>query len=163
MRLLGSFAIVRLCLFFEAVSNSSSSHELFTRLFASSESSSLFSLSPEDASAHHIEVLERSGLARVIKYVLKPGEKTGWHFHHLDFLTIQLSEGTLTNYIAKNHEETSSAIGRQTHFKPGTAVTHKAPLLHNAVNTGDCDVIAYEVEFLKASVSARESDFAHLH
>ena len=135
----------------------------YTKLFSSNSPSQYFSLSADSDSAHHIEVLEKSGLARVIKYVLKPGEKTGWHFHHLDFLTIQLSEGTLTNYIAKAPEEVSSAIGRETHFKPGTAVTHKAPLLHNAVNTGNCDVIAYEVEFLTASVSARGSDFAHLH
>lgn len=144
-------------------SSTSSSEDAFTTLFAADQTSTSFSLSPETSSAHHIEVLEKSDLARVIKYVLKPGEKTGWHTHHLDFLTIQLSEGTLTNYIARSPEEISSAIGRETHFKPGTAVTHRAPLLHNAVNTGTCDVIAYEVEFLTAQVSARESDFAKLH
>ena len=146
-----------------AMSDSLNTYTPFTKLFSSDSASQFYSLSSDSDSAHHIEVLEKSGLARVIKYVLKPGEKTGWHFHHLDFLTIQLSEGTLTNYIAKTPEEVSSAIGRETHFKPGTAVTHKAPLLHNAHNTGNCDVIAYEVEFVTASVSARESDFAHLH
>ena len=135
----------------------------YTKLFSSNVASQFFSLSADSDSAHHIEVLEKSGLARVIKYVLKPGEKTGWHAHHLDFLTIQLSEGTLTNYIAKGPEDVSSAIGRETHFKPGTVVTHRAPLLHNAMNIGDCDVVAYEVEFLQADVSVRESDFAHLH
>jgi quercetin dioxygenase-like cupin family protein len=145
------------------VSSGASKQRGFTKLFPSKESSSLFSLGSEIDSAHHIEILEQSGLARVIKYVLKPGEKTGWHHHHLDFLTIQLSEGTLSNHIAKHPDEIATAVGRETHFKPGTVVTHKAPLLHNAMNIGDCDVVAYEVEFLQADVSVRESDFAHLH
>jgi quercetin dioxygenase-like cupin family protein len=136
---------------------------MFTKLYECRDDSSLHSLNPDQDSAHHVEFVDQTELARVIKYVIKPGEKTGWHFHDLDFLTIQLSEGTLTNYIAKDNDDIVNAIGRETHFKPGTAVTHKAPLLHNAVNTGACDVIAYEVEFLHAQASARESDFAHLH
>ena len=135
----------------------------FTTLFEDQNHLSKYALSNEDGCASHIEILESSDLARVIKYVLKPGEKTGWHVHSLDFLTIQLSAATLTNYIAHDRAEMATAVGRETHFKPGTVVTHRAPLLHNAVNTGTTDAIAYEVEFLHAPVSARESDFAHHH
>jgi|TARA_B110000967_G_C18876755_1_gene558745 quercetin dioxygenase-like cupin family protein len=142
------------------MSNDTSSSP-FTSLYPDEENTSLYALTDDPSCAHHIEVIEESSLARVIKYVLKPGEKTGWHHHDLGFLTIQLSEGTLTNYIAKDHSETASAVGRETHFKPGTAVSHKAPLLHNAVNTGDTDVIAYEVEFLHVPATARMSDFDH--
>ena len=133
----------------------------FTSLFVDKAHPSMYALNPAEDCAKHIEIVEQNDLARVIKYVLKPGEKTGWHFHDLGFITIQLSEGTLMNYVAKDHSEMATATGRETHFKPGAAVSHKAPLLHNAVNTGDCDVIAYEIEFLRAPATARMSEFDH--
>ncbi len=133
----------------------------YTKLFPSETNGNLFRLNSDPDSAAHIEVVETNPLARVIKYTIKPGEHTGWHYHHLEFLTIQLSAGTLTNYIANDYSQTKSAIGKETHFVPGTAVSHKAPLLHNAVNTGDTDIIAFEVEFIDAKASARMSDFDH--
>lgn len=133
----------------------------YTKLYPGEINAELFRLNPSPDSADHIEVIEINSLARVIKYTIKPGEQTGWHYHHLEFLTIQLSEGTLTNYIANDNSQIESAIGKETHFVPGTAVPHKAPLLHNAVNTGDTEIIAFEIEFIDAKASARMSDFAH--
>ena len=89
--------------------------------------------------APHI-VLHEDERARLIWYVIKPGEQTGWHTHEYDYAVVRLSKGTLTSYFA-------DGTSREFAYEPGTTATYKAPVEHNAVNTGDTDIVGYEIEF----------------
>jgi quercetin dioxygenase-like cupin family protein len=96
-------------------------------------------LSEDRTALPHIVVHEDEH-SRMIHYVIKPGEQTGWHKHELDYVVVRVSEGTLTSNFAD---------GTKRHFayEPGTTSSFKAPVEHNAVNTGDTDIIGYEIEF----------------
>lgn len=89
--------------------------------------------------APHI-VLHEDERARLIWYTIKPGEQTGWHTHEYDYTVVRLSKGTLTSHFA-------DGTSRNFDYEPGTTSSYKAPVEHNAVNTGDTDIIGYEIEF----------------
>ena len=51
-----------------------------------------------------------------------------------------LSKGTLTSHFA-------DGTSRDFDYEPGTTSSYKAPVEHNAVNTGKTDIVGYEIEF----------------
>ncbi|NNE84337.1 MAG: cupin domain-containing protein [Alphaproteobacteria bacterium] len=98
-------------------------------------------MSDDRTAAPHVVVHEDEH-SRMIHYVIKPGEQTGWHTHELDYTVIRVSQGTLTSNFA-------DGTAKNFDYEPGTTSSYKAPVEHNAVNTGDTDIIGYEIEFKK--------------
>lgn len=94
----------------------------------------------EDRTATPHVVVHEDEHTRMIHYVIKPGEQTGWHTHELDYTVIRVSQGTLTSNFA-------DGTTKDFDYEPGTTSSYKAPVEHNAVNTGETDIIGYEVEF----------------
>ena len=76
----------------------------------------------------------------VTHWVFKPGEQTGWHLHDTDYMPIQLSTGKLLF-------EFPDGSTREVVYIPGTSSHVKAPVEHNAINIGDVDIVALEIEF----------------
>jgi quercetin dioxygenase-like cupin family protein len=76
----------------------------------------------------------------VHRFKLKPGQQVGWHRHQNDYLTVQLSFGTL---------QLTDASGKVTtiDYKPGVQRYIPAPVEHNAVNIGDVDIEVLEIEY----------------
>ena len=77
---------------------------------------------------------------RVTQWVIAPGEQTGWHLHDHDYLTLQQSTGTLHLQFADGTETTINYV-------PGTARMFRAPVEHNATNTGNVDIRVIEIEY----------------
>lgn len=94
----------------------------------------------DDRTAELSEIIHEDDRSRVVKYTIKPGEQTGWHTHELDYVVIYLTPGELTSHFA---DGTTKVFN----YEPGKAGSYKAPVEHNAVNTGDTDVVGYEIEY----------------
>jgi len=77
---------------------------------------------------------------RITHWVLKPGQQTGWHLHDRDYMPIQLSDGRL-------RFEFPDGETKELDYVPGTSSHVKAPVEHNAINIGDVDIVAIEIEF----------------
>jgi len=77
---------------------------------------------------------------RITKYVLEPGEQTGWHLHEYDYVVMHQSAGELTSHFADGTRAVFS-------YTPGGASAYSAPVEHNAVNTGDVTVWGFEIEY----------------
>lgn len=78
----------------------------------------------------------------VHRFKIKPGQQVGWHQHQNDYLTVQLSFGKLELTHADGNVYTID-------YKPGVQRYIKAPVEHNAVNVGDCDIEVLEIEYKK--------------
>ena len=79
---------------------------------------------------------------RITRYIIEPGEQTGWHIHEDDYVVMYESEGELTSYFADG----TSAVFT---YKPGGASAYQAPVEHNAVNTCTVTVSGFEIEYKK--------------
>ena len=73
-------------------------------------------------------------------FTLKPGEQTGWHRHEYDYVAEQQSEGRL-------HLDYADGSVLEIDYTPGVAMPVSAPVEHNAINVGDVDIIALEIEY----------------
>lgn len=73
-------------------------------------------------------------------FTLKPGEQTGWHRHEYDYVAVQQSEGRL-------HLDYADGSVLDLDYTPGVALAVSAPVEHNAINVGDVDIIALEIEY----------------
>lgn len=73
-------------------------------------------------------------------FTLKPGEQTGWHRHEYDYVAVQQSEGRL-------HLDYADGSVLEIDYKPGVALPVSAPVEHNAINVGEVDIIALEIEY----------------
>ena len=89
--------------------------------------------------ATHKVLMEDDSMV-VTHWVFKPGEQTGWHRHELDYVVIYESEGTLTSHFADGSTKEFA-------YAPGKSASIKAPVEHNAVNTGTTDIMGYEIEY----------------
>ncbi len=94
----------------------------------------------DDRTAAPHVILHEDDNSRIIHYVIKPGEQTGWHKHEYDYVVVRLSDGTLTSNFA-------DGTRKDFVYAAGTTSTYKAPVEHNAVNTGNTDIVGYEIEF----------------
>lgn len=94
----------------------------------------------DDRTAAPSEIVHEDDRSRIVKYTIKPGEQTGWHTHELDYVVIYLSAGQLTSHFADGTSKVFS-------YEPGKSGSYSAPVEHNAVNTGQTDVIGYEIEY----------------
>jgi quercetin dioxygenase-like cupin family protein len=93
----------------------------------------------EDRTAKPSEVVHEDERSRMVRYTIEPGEQTGWHHHQLDYVVIYLTDGELTSHFA---DGTSKVFN----YERGKSSAYKAPVEHNAVNTGDTTVIGFEIE-----------------
>ncbi len=73
-------------------------------------------------------------------FTIKPGEQTGWHRHEYDYVAVQQSAGRL-------HLDYADGSAREIDYTPGVALSASAPVEHNAINVGDVDIIALEIEY----------------
>lgn len=73
-------------------------------------------------------------------FTIKPGEQTGWHRHEFDYVAVQQSAGRLRLDYADGSV-------REIDYAPGVALAVSAPVEHNAINVGDVDIIALEIEY----------------
>ena len=89
--------------------------------------------------ATHKVLMEDDSMV-VTHWVFKPGEQTGWHLHDRDYMPIQLSEGKL-------RFDLPGGVSKELDYVPGTSSHVAAPVEHNAINIGDVDIVAIEIEF----------------
>jgi quercetin dioxygenase-like cupin family protein len=94
----------------------------------------------EDRTAAPHVIVHEDERARIIRYTIRPGEQTGWHTHQFDYVVVRQSDGTLTSNFADGTKQDFA-------YRAGTAASYKAPVTHNAVNTGDTDIVGYEIEY----------------
>ncbi len=73
-------------------------------------------------------------------FTIQPGEQTGWHRHEFDYVVVQQSDGRL-------HLDYADGSMREIGYTPGVALFVSAPVEHNAINVGDVDIIALEIEY----------------
>ena len=78
----------------------------------------------------------------ITQFTIKPGEQTGWHRHEFDYVAVQQSTGRL-------HLDYADGSELEIDYKPGVALAVEAPVEHNAINVGDVDIIALEIEYKK--------------
>ncbi len=88
------------------------------------------------------EVLHEDDKTCITLFTIKPGEQTGWHRHEYDYVAVQQSTGRL-------HFDYADGSTREIDYTPGVAVAVAAPVEHNAVNVGEVDIIALEIEYKK--------------
>ena len=91
-----------------------------------------------DIATHRVLMEDESMI--VTHWVFKPGEQTGWHLHDRDYMPIQLSDGRL-------RFEFPDGETKELDYVPGTSSHVKAPVEDNAINIGDVDIVAIEIEF----------------
>ena len=78
--------------------------------------------------------------ARITQWVFAPGDRTGWHRHAWDYVTVQQSGGALLLQGADGTEQ-------RVDYAPGRTVAWTAPIEHNAINISDEEVRVLEIEF----------------
>jgi len=88
------------------------------------------------------EALHEDDKTCITLFTIKPGEQTGWHRHEYDYVALQQSTGRL-------HFDYADGSTREIDYTPGVAVAVSAPVEHNAINAGDVDIIALEIEYKK--------------
>ncbi len=88
----------------------------------------------------HYETLHEDDKTCITLFTIKPGEQTGWHRHEYDYVAVQQSTGRL-------HFDFADGSTREIDYTPGVAVAVSAPVEHNAINVGDVDIIALEIEY----------------
>ena len=88
------------------------------------------------------ETLHEDDKTCITLFTIKPGEQTGWHRHDFDYVAVQQSNGRL-------HLDYADGSVRDIDYSPGVALAVSAPVEHNAINVGDVDIVALEIEYKK--------------
>jgi quercetin dioxygenase-like cupin family protein len=86
------------------------------------------------------EILIDNDKTIITLFTIKPGEQTGWHRHEFDYVAVQQSTGRL-------HLDYADGSVLEIDYTPGVALPVSAPVEHNAINVGDVDIIALEIEY----------------
>ena len=73
------------------------------------------------------------------KWEIPPGGETGHHTHHMDYLVVYLSDGTLT-VIPEAGEEIRAEIHRH------EVTSRPAGVSHNVLNRSDAPIAFIEIE-----------------
>jgi quercetin dioxygenase-like cupin family protein len=72
------------------------------------------------------------------KWCFTPGAETGWHIHDHDFIVVPQTEGTLLLQTIDG-ESLKELMSGSSYFRD-------AGIKHNAINTGDEEVVLLEIE-----------------
>lgn len=89
--------------------------------------------------AHH-ELLFEDGRTRITQWTFAPGDRTGWHRHEWDYVTVQQSAGALLL-------EGADGSAKRVDYVPGRTLAWTAPIEHNATNVSDVEVRVLEIEY----------------
>ena len=86
------------------------------------------------------EIMIDNSVTRVTKWSFLPGEDTGQHIHHYDYVVVPIKDGKL-KIIDKNGNETISKL------KQGVSYFREKGVNHNVINFNDFPFSFVEIEF----------------
>lgn len=86
------------------------------------------------------EIMIDNSVTRVTKWSFLPGEDTGQHIHHYDYVVVPIKDGKL-KIIDKNGNETISDL------KQGVSYFREKGVNHNVINFNDFPFSFVEIEF----------------
>ena len=86
------------------------------------------------------EIMIDNNVTRVTKWSFLPGEDTGQHIHHYDYVVVTIIDGKL-KIIDKNGTETISEL------KKGVSYFREKGVNHNVINFNDFPFSFVEIEF----------------
>jgi len=86
------------------------------------------------------EIMIDNNVTRVTKWSFLPGEDTGQHTHHYDYVVVPIIDGKL-KIIDKNGTETISEL------KKGISYFREKGVNHNVINFNDFPFSFVEIEF----------------
>lgn len=86
------------------------------------------------------EIMIDNNVTRVTKWSFLPGEDTGQHIHHYDYVVVPLIDGKL-KIIDKNGTETISELNK------GVSYFREKGVNHNVINFNDFPFSFVEIEF----------------
>ncbi len=86
------------------------------------------------------EIMIDNSVTRVTKWSFLPGEDTGQHIHHYDYVVVPIKDGKL-KIIDKNGIETISEL------KQGVSYFREKGVNHNVINFNDFPFSFVEIEF----------------
>ena len=86
------------------------------------------------------EIMIDNSVTRVTKWSFLPGEDTGQHIHHFDYVVVPIKDGKL-KIIDKNGNETISEL------KQGVSYFREKGVNHNVINFNDFPFSFVEIEF----------------
>ena len=86
------------------------------------------------------EIMIDNNVTRVTKWSFLPGEDTGQHVHHLDYVVVPIVDGKL-KIIDKKGTETISEL------KKGVSYFREKGVNHNVINFNDFPFSFVEIEF----------------
>ena len=86
------------------------------------------------------EIMIDNNVTRVTKWSFLPGEDTGQHIHHYDYVVVPIVDGKL-KIIEKNGTETISEL------KKGVSYFREKGVNHNVINFNDFPFSFVEIEF----------------
>jgi len=72
------------------------------------------------------------------QWIFAPGSETGWHTHDHDFIVVPQTTGTLL--LQTIDGESSKEL------MPGSFYFRNAGIKHNAINSGDDEIVLLEIE-----------------
>jgi len=86
------------------------------------------------------EIMIDNNVTRVTKWSFLPGEDTGQHIHHYDYVVVPIVDGKL-KIIDKKGTETISEL------KKGVSYFREKGVNHNVINFNDFPFSFVEIEF----------------
>ena len=86
------------------------------------------------------EIMIDNSVTRVTKWSFLPGEDTGQHIHHYDYVVVPIKDGKL-KIIDKNGNETISDL------KQGVSYFREKGVNHNVINFNDFPFSFVEIEY----------------
>ena len=86
------------------------------------------------------EIMIDNNVTRVTKWSFLPGEDTGQHVHHYDYVVVPILDGKL-KIIDKKGTETISEL------KKGVSYFREKGVNHNVINFNDFPFSFVEIEF----------------
>ena len=90
------------------------------------------------------EVLLENESTRITYHHIKPGQETGWHRHDKNYVAYHLKSGNLIHQDSDGSSGTiKSESGKASFYDVGNGFDH------NAINVGEEDIIALEIEYKK--------------
>tara|TARA_B110000263_G_scaffold51329_1_gene42969 strand:- start:1377 stop:1709 length:333 start_codon:yes stop_codon:yes gene_type:complete len=90
------------------------------------------------------EVLLENVSTRITYHHIKPGQETGWHRHSKNYVAYHLKSGELIHQDSNGSGgKIKSELGKANFYDVGKGFDH------NAINVGDDDIIALEIEYKK--------------
>ena len=109
-------------------------------------SKKLTARNPSGVALGSVEKVSENATARVSFQHIRPGEQSGWHRHEMDFVAVHFNPAQVTI----EHDDGSTGVlptGR------GHVNWGDAGATHNVTNTGEIDMIAFEIEFKRPAAA----------